>query len=105
MANVPVADMVRRIQGEFLEMPGLRLTSAQAQRLWGLDQASCEALLGVLLDQKFLTRTRDGAFVRSGSPLRRSADVHSAPPPQPRSVSLSDGGGSSAEGRRVDSAA
>ena len=46
-------------------MPGLRLTPAQAQRLWGLDRDSCDALLGALVDAKFLFRTRDGAFVRS----------------------------------------
>ena len=58
-------DDLRRVQGEFIEMPGLRLTSAQAQRLWGLDRAACDALLGALVDAKFLFRTRDGAFVRS----------------------------------------
>ena len=31
-------DVLQRIQGEFVEMPGLRLTAAQAQRLWGLDR-------------------------------------------------------------------
>jgi hypothetical protein len=46
-------------------MPGLRLTTAQAQRLWGLDRAACDALLGALVDAKFLFRTRDGAFMRS----------------------------------------
>jgi hypothetical protein len=46
-------------------MPGLRLTSAQAQRLWGLDRASCEALLEALVEAKFLFQTRDGAFVRT----------------------------------------
>jgi hypothetical protein len=46
-------------------MPGLRLTTAQAQRLWGLDPAACDALLKALVDAKFLLRTRDGAFVRS----------------------------------------
>src|SRR5262245_25358211 len=30
-------DVLRRVQGEYLEMPGLRLTEAQARRLWGLD--------------------------------------------------------------------
>jgi hypothetical protein len=45
-------------------MPGLRLTMAQAQRLWGIDQASCHALLVSLVDAKFLRRTRGGAFVR-----------------------------------------
>jgi hypothetical protein len=58
-------DVLRRVQGEYIEMPGLRLTSAQAQRLWGLDRAACDALLGALVDAKFLFRTRDGAFVRS----------------------------------------
>ena len=57
-------DVLRRVQGEFLEMPGLRLTEAQARRLWNLDQASCAALLGALVDAKFLFRTRDGAFMR-----------------------------------------
>jgi hypothetical protein len=33
-------DVHQRNQGEFIEMPGLRLTPAQAQRLWGLDAAS-----------------------------------------------------------------
>ena len=58
-------DVLRRVQGEYIEMPGLRLTAAQAQRLWGLDRAACDALLGALVDAKFLFRTRDGAFVRS----------------------------------------
>ena len=57
-------EVLRRVQGEFLEMPGLRLTEAQARRLWGLDAASCGALLGALVDAQFLFRTRDGAFMR-----------------------------------------
>jgi hypothetical protein len=57
-------DVLRRVQGEFIEMPGLRLTEAQARRLWGLDPASCGLLLGALVDAKFLFRTRDGAFMR-----------------------------------------
>ena len=60
-----LSDVLRRVQGEYIEMPGLRLTTAQAQRLWGLDRAACDALLGALVDAKFLFRTRDGAFVRS----------------------------------------
>jgi hypothetical protein len=59
-----VEDVLQRIQGEYLEMPGLRLTTAQAQRLWGLDRDVCEALLGALVDTRFLCRTRDGAFIR-----------------------------------------
>jgi hypothetical protein len=59
-----VNEVLQRIQGEYLEMPGLRLTAAQAQRLWGLDRDVCQALLDALIDAKFLVRTRDGAFVR-----------------------------------------
>jgi hypothetical protein len=57
-------DVLRRVQGEFLEMPGLRLTEAQARRLWGLDADACSVLLGALVDANFLFRTRDGAFMR-----------------------------------------
>jgi len=56
--------LFRRIQGEFLEMPGLCLTQPQACRLWGLDRDTCGMLLSRLVDAKFLTRTRDGAFVQ-----------------------------------------
>ena len=60
---VPEA-LFRRVQGEFLEMPGLRLTHPQACRLWGLDRETCGTLLSHLVEAKFLTRTRDGAFVQ-----------------------------------------
>ncbi|MBI1872352.1 MAG: hypothetical protein HYZ58_10620 [Acidobacteria bacterium] len=70
-----IDQLLQRIQGEFREMPGLRLTPAQAQRLWGLDRARCDALLGALVDARFLARTHDGAFVRfdASSPLRRAS--------------------------------
>lgn len=56
--------MLLRICGEFLEMPGLRLTGAQAQRLWGLDQQTCLELLESLVDANFLCRRRDGMYTR-----------------------------------------
>ncbi len=59
-----IDEVLQRIQGEYLEMPGLRLTPAQAQRLWGLERDVCDALLGALVDANFLTQTRDGAYVR-----------------------------------------
>ncbi len=57
-------EVVKRVRGEYLEMPGLRLTRQQAQRLWRLDPTACDAVLGVLVDARFLARTRDGAVVR-----------------------------------------
>jgi hypothetical protein len=55
--------ILRRARAEYLEMPGLRLTSAQAQRLWELDRRTCDELLVTLTSVQFLTRTRDGSFV------------------------------------------
>ena len=53
-----------RIRGEFLEMPGLRLTIEQAARLWQMDAATCTQALMRLVADRFLTRTRHGAYVR-----------------------------------------
>jgi hypothetical protein len=71
-------DVIRRVQGEFMEMPGLRLTEAQARRLWGLDAVSCGAVLGALVDGKFLFRTHDGAFMRvdRAAPVKASVRAH-----------------------------
>jgi hypothetical protein len=49
------ARLLQRIRGEFLEMPGMRLTLPQAQRLWGVDAGTCEAAVRHLLETKFLT--------------------------------------------------
>ena len=57
-------DIVRRIQGEVLEMPGLLLTEPQARRLWALEPSLCSAVLTELVDDGFLLRTREGAFIR-----------------------------------------
>ena len=59
-----IDEVLQRIQGEYVEMPGLSLTTAQAQRLWGLERDVCDALLGALVDAKFLSQTRDGSFIR-----------------------------------------
>jgi hypothetical protein len=64
-SSMRIDDVLQRIQGEFVEMPGLRLTAAQAQRLWNLERDVCDAMLGALVDAKFLSQTRDGAFVRT----------------------------------------
>ncbi len=67
-----LAFQVRRIYSEYLEMPGLRLTSAQAQRLWGLEADTCANVLVVLIESRFLRRTDSGQYVRltDGSAVR-----------------------------------
>ena len=57
-------DVVRRVRGEFLEMPGLRLTVTQASRLWGLDEGSCRRVIDVLIRSSFLRWTAGGAVAR-----------------------------------------
>ncbi len=74
-----IEQMLQRIQGEFVEMPGLRLTEPQARRLWGLEQEVCGGLLQALVDAGFLLQTRDGAYVRNeGSPAE--GEPHSRRP-------------------------
>lgn len=77
-------EVLRRVQGEFLEMPGLRLTPAQARRLWGMDSASCEALLTALVEANFLFQTRDGAFMR----VEHAAPVRAASRPRKNSMAV-----------------
>jgi hypothetical protein len=62
-ANLQSA-LVRRVREEFMEMPGLRLTHAQAQRLWGLDSGTCAKLLDVLVSVNFLALNADGRYTR-----------------------------------------
>ena len=63
-------------------MPGLRLTGAQARRLWGLDATVCDALLGALVDAKFLFKTRDGAFMKSRARRARQGLASNAISPE-----------------------
>jgi len=60
-------ETLRRVRAEFLEMPGLKLTVPQAQRLWGVDRRTCEAVIDELMQSRFLSRTRDGAVVLRGA--------------------------------------
>jgi osmotically-inducible protein OsmY len=55
-----------RMQHEFDELPGLRLTLPQARRLWDLDEATCCAALQTLVDDHVLAVTRDGRYRLSG---------------------------------------
>jgi len=63
---------LERLRAEFLEMPGLRLTVVQAQRLCGVEPSMCQAILDALVDAKFLTAKPDGTYTRlsDGDPHR-----------------------------------
>lgn len=59
--------LVRRVRGEFLDMPGMRLTLLQAQRLFGLRIDICERILSELVREGFLRRSNGAAFTRGDS--------------------------------------
>jgi hypothetical protein len=80
--HTPHDRLASRVRGEFREMPGLRLTLAQASRLWHLDHSTCEALLNQLLREGFLVRTRDGAYVALAPESSRRVPVPAAGRPR-----------------------
>jgi hypothetical protein len=59
-----VTDLVALIRAEYEEMPGLRLTRAQVQRLWLLEPTVCDNVLCALVDAGYLRLTA-GGYVRS----------------------------------------
>jgi hypothetical protein len=64
LAFISREQILNRIRSEFLEMPGLRLTRPQAQRLWAMDEQTCREVLDSLTDARFLQRGDDGAYAR-----------------------------------------
>jgi hypothetical protein len=53
-----------RLRGEFVAMPGLVITSAQAARLLGVRVERAASILEGLEREGFLVRTADGSFRR-----------------------------------------
>lgn len=60
-----LADLIRMVQADYAEMPGLSVTVAQGQRLWSLDRQSCDHVFTALLDGGYLRRTSKDRFVRA----------------------------------------
>jgi hypothetical protein len=56
--------VVQRVRSEFLEMPGLQLTPAQARRLWNLEGEMCRAVIDALIAEAFLRWTASGTVTR-----------------------------------------
>jgi hypothetical protein len=65
-----VTELLRVVQAEYREMPGLHLTKPQAQRLWGLDESTCSAMFDTLVDAQFLRRTHRDAYVLAGPTVK-----------------------------------
>ena len=62
---VPTDELLMRVMGDYEAMPSLRLTLAQAMRLWGLDRPTCEAVLHTLVEVEFLERDCWAQFVKT----------------------------------------
>jgi len=72
-ASEQVAELIRM---EYVELPGLKLTLWQTQRLWNLPEDVCRQALTVLTQSRFLTRAADGAYVRAATPVSRPDPSH-----------------------------
>ena len=63
-SETPFYWSLTRIRADYLEMPGMRLTAAQVQRLCGIDGAKCQRVLDALVETKFLYMSPDGRYAR-----------------------------------------
>jgi hypothetical protein len=62
--SLPYLQAFERIRAEFSEMPGMRLTAEQVERLSGVDRAVCRCVLEDLVRAKFLGRLPNGSYGR-----------------------------------------
>jgi hypothetical protein len=63
----PLDDLLLLIRMEYDEMPDLKLTLAQARRLWDVPLDQCDAALEALVAGGYLIRGRDGSFFRASA--------------------------------------
>jgi hypothetical protein len=62
MSEVELMEWLTRIEAEYREMPGLRLTERQMQRLWNLDARTCADLVAALVARGVLRETPARGF-------------------------------------------
>ena len=65
VSSESVRGLARRIESEYVEMPGLSVTLPQAQRLWAADRHTCQMVFDRLIARGVLRRTTKGRFVRA----------------------------------------
>jgi hypothetical protein len=61
----PYEQAFNRIRAEFMEMPGMRLTPGQVERLSGVSSSVCRLVLDDLVRAGFLSLGAHGAYARS----------------------------------------
>ena len=60
-------EALARVRHLFMQAPGIRLTTADAAQMAGLDGQVCGVLLRKLIDVGFLEERLGGVFVRNSS--------------------------------------
>ena len=78
-----VSWLVDRIRAEYEALPGLKLTRAQACRLWSVNDSVCGAALDCLVAEGFLWLAPSGRYVvlpkPSGAPVSAGVDIIRCP--------------------------
>ena len=64
METPQILETLVRMQTEWIEMPQMKVTRRQAQRLWSLSNEVCETAFATLIRKGFLVQAPDGAYVR-----------------------------------------
>jgi hypothetical protein len=70
--------LLRRVRGEYREMPGMRLTIEQAMRLWSIDRQACATAFNSLVASHYLEIDDSGRFGRAGETPSNSARLRPA---------------------------
>jgi hypothetical protein len=76
-----ILETLVRMQTEWIEMPQLKITRRQAQRLWSLSSEDCETAFATLIRNGFLVQAPDGAYVRHAFVRMSGALAAGAPIP------------------------
>jgi hypothetical protein len=64
METPQIMETLVRMQTEWTEMPQLKITRRQAQRLWNLSNDACETAFATLIARGFLAQAPDGSYLR-----------------------------------------
>ena len=65
-----LGELLDLIQGEYLELPGLRLSGAEPGQVWDIDGAARSELLAALVDVRFLRRLPGSRAVKRERPSK-----------------------------------
>ena len=79
---LPYEQAFNRIRAEYMEMPGMRLTPQQVERLCGVDSGVCRVVLDDLVRAQFLHVNEDGSYTRRtdhNSPFPATPRHYTAP--------------------------